>query len=119
VDTATFAGPARRSWPLSTGGTLGDPWLATALHTDAPTAVANKTNFSDPHFTELFNQALGQPDVAKRAALVHQAQAIQHDRGGLLIWGFVNSLDGVSPRVGGVKPEHSQFPTWRFEQLWV
>lgn len=119
VDGATFAGPARRKWPVSTGGTLGVPWLSTALHTDAPTAVANKTNFSDPRFAELFGQALATPDVTARAGLVHQMQRIQYDSGGLLIWGFANTLDGVGPRVGGIKAEHSHFPTWRFDQMWV
>ncbi|MFD2137373.1 hypothetical protein ACFSLT_23370 [Novosphingobium resinovorum] len=101
VDAATFAGPARRDWQVSTGGTLGVPWLSTALHIDAPSAVANKTNFHDPRFTALFDQALAQPDLAARSELVHRMQRIQHDEGGLLIWGFANTLDGVGPRVGG------------------
>lgn len=81
--------------------------------------MGNKTNFSDPRFTALFDQALAEPDLARRAQLVHQMQAIQHEEGGLLIWGFANTLDGVSPRVGGIKAEHSHFPTWRFDQMWV
>ncbi len=119
VDNATFLGPARRSWAISTGGTLGVPWLASALHTDAPTSVANKTNFNDPRFSELFAGALSESDVTRRAELVHRMQAIQHERGGILLWGFTNSLDGVGPRVGGISAEQTQFPTWRFEELWV
>ncbi|MGN6357739.1 MAG: ABC transporter substrate-binding protein [Novosphingobium sp.] len=119
VDAATFQGPARRSWAISTGGTLGVPWLASALHTDAPTSVANKTNFDDPKFAELFEAALSEPDLARRSALVHQAQAIQHERGGILLWGFTNTLDGIGPKVGGAKAEQTLFPTWRFENLWV
>ena len=119
VDAATFAGPAKTSWPISTGGTLGVPWLSTALHIDAPSAAANKTNFRDPAFTRLFGQALAEPDLAARGQLVHQMQRIQHDSGGLLIWGFANTLDGVGPRVGGIKAERSHFPTWRFDRMWV
>lgn len=119
VDAATFAGPARRDWQVSTGGTLGVPWLSTALHIDAPSAVANKTNFHDPRFTALFDQALAQPDLVARSELVHQMQRIQHDEGGLLIWGFANTLDGVGPRVGGITAERSHFPTWRFDRMWV
>jgi len=119
VDAATFNGPARFDWAISTGGTLGVPWLSTALHVDAPGSVANKTNFKDPEFSRLFTAALSQPDIGKRAELVHRMQAIQHDSGGLLIWGFANTLDAVSPRVGGIEAERSHFPTWRFDKMWV
>ena len=39
--------------------------------------------------------------------------------GGLLIWGFAHTLDGVGPRVGGITAERSHFPTWRFDRMWV
>ncbi len=119
VDAATFAGQAKTSWPISTGGTLGVPWLSTALHIDAPTSVSNKTNFHDAVFTRLFGQALAEPGLAARSQLVHQMQRIQHEQGGLLIWGFANTLDGVGPRVGGIEAERSHFPTWRFDRMWV
>lgn len=119
VDFSVFNGQLRRDWSLSTGGTLGAPWLATALHIDAPSAVNNKTNFADPRFGDLFRKAMGEPDLARRSALVHQAQRVQYDEGGLLIWGFVNVLDGAAPHVGGITPERSHFPTWRFDRLWV
>lgn len=119
VDMATFNGAGWKDWAISTGGTLGLSWLPTGLHIDAPTAVANRTSFRDQRFSDLFNAALAEPDQAKRSTLVHQAQRIQHDSGGLLIWGFSNVLDGISPRVGGIEAERSHFPTWRFDKLWV
>jgi peptide/nickel transport system substrate-binding protein len=119
VDFSVFNGKGSTDWAFSTGGTLGTPWLATALHIDAPTAVNNKTNFHDPEFADLFRQAMGEPDLARRSALVHRAQRIQYDRGGSLIWGFTDVLDGVAPRVGGIKSEHSHFPTWRFDRMWI
>lgn len=89
------------------------------MHTDAPFAVANKTHFDDPEFTRLFLQAMAQPDLAKRRTLVHQAQQIQYDKGGLLIWGYANLLDAFSRNVGGAAPEQTLFSTWRFENLWL
>ncbi len=119
VDAATFGSPQRLQWPISTGGTLGQSFLSTALHIDAPSAVSNKTQFYDGRFGELFAQALAQPDLSLRRPLIHEAQQIQHERGGLLIWGFANTLDGISRRVGGAEAEHSHFPTWRFDKLWL
>lgn len=119
VDLATYNGPDKRSWQLSTGTQLGQSFLCTGLNNDAPTSMANRTNFKDEKFAELFHAALKERDVEKRKPLVHAAQEIQHERGGLLIWGFYNVLDAVTPRVGGVVPERSHFSTWRFEKLWV
>ncbi|NBF05742.1 ABC transporter substrate-binding protein [Pseudomonas sp. Fl5BN2] len=119
VDLATFQGPQRDDWTLSTGGSIGAPFLASAIHTDAPFAVSNKTHFNDPQFAEVFLAAMAQPDLQRRTALVHQAQQIQYERGGLLIWGYADLLDSVSTRVGGAHEEQSLFSTWRFERLWL
>lgn len=118
VDLATYNGPDKRNFALSTGSALGQSFLCTGLNHDAPVAVANRTNFKDPRFGEVFLAALKNRDPEQRKPLVHEAQRIQHERGGLLIWGFVNALDAVSPRVGGVKAEHSHFPTWRFDTMY-
>jgi peptide/nickel transport system substrate-binding protein len=75
--------------------------------------------FHDPRFDELVRGALAEPDLGRRAPLVHEAQRIQHERGGLIIWGFQNTLDAIAPNVGGVKPERSHFPTWRFDRIWL
>lgn len=124
VDLPTFTGPKRTSWAFSSGGAMGSgmpglDYLATALSVDAPTASNNKTHFRDPEFGRLFTRALAEPDAARRAPLLKRAQEIQYERGGLLIWGFTNVLDGVGRNVGGVVPENSHFPTWRFDRIWL
>ena len=98
---------------------IRDSFLTCALHADAPVSVANKTHFDDPRFSELFLQALAEPDVEKRKPLVHEAQRIQYERGGMLVWGYANLVDGFSRRVGGAAAEKTLFPTWRFDQLWL
>lgn len=119
VDAATYNGPLRNDFAFSTGGTLGQPFLAAAMGNDGPYAQTNRSNFHDPRFDKLVRGALAEPDLGRRAPLVHEAQRIQHERGGLLIWGFQNTLDAISPNVGGVKPERSHFPTWRFDRIWL
>jgi peptide/nickel transport system substrate-binding protein len=119
VDTPTFNGPAKNSFAMTTGSALGQSFLCTGLNQDSPLAVTNRTGFDDARFGALFREALKTRDVEARKPLVHEAQQIQHERGGLVIWGFFNELDGVAPRVGGVVPEHSHFSTWRFDRIWL
>lgn len=118
VDTAAFNGPLKNKRAISTGGIPARGFLPSALHYDAPTATSNRTNFRDPRFGELINAALRQPDVAKRAVLVHEAQAIQHERGSLLIWGFNHVRAAAGEKIGGVGSEKTQFAGWRFDQFW-
>lgn len=117
-DTATFNGPDRAKWQMSTGSGLGQSFLCSGSSQDSPVAVTNRTNFRDARFGELFQAALREPNVERRTPLIREAQRIQHERGGLLIWGFVNVLDAYAPHVGGLRPEDSHFATWRFESIW-
>ena len=66
----------------------------------------------------MFYKALAEPDLAKRKVYLTQAQKIQHERGGMLIWGFSHTIDAATKNIGGLAPEHTIFPTWRFEKLW-
>lgn len=118
VDTASFNGPLKGKRSISTGGIPSRGFLPSALHYDAPTATSNRTNFSDPRFGQLINEALRQPDLAKRTPLVHEAQAIQYDRGGLLIWGFNYVRGAASNKIGGLGAEKTQFAGWRFDGFW-
>ncbi|MNP54524.1 hypothetical protein D3C76_1490850 [compost metagenome] len=104
---------------MSPGSTPARGFLASALHNDAPQAIYNRSNFHDERFTSLYQQALAQPDLQQRKVLVHEAQAIQHERGGLLIWGFNDVLDAASVRVAGLAPEQTTFASWRFDEMWV
>ena len=119
VDAGTYGGPLRNSFAISSGGTLGQPFLAAAIGNDGPYAQTNRSQFHDPRFDQLVRGALAEPALEPRTRLVHEAQHIQHERGGLLIWGFQHTLAAISPNVGGVKPEHSHFPTWRFDRIWL
>lgn len=118
VDTAAFNGPLKDKRAISTGGIPAKSFLPSALHYDAPTASNNRTNFHDPRFGALITAALRQPDLAKRTALVHEAQAIQYERGSLVIWGFNHVRAAASSKIGGVQPEKTQFSGWRFDEFW-
>ncbi|MFT4043328.1 MAG: ABC transporter substrate-binding protein [Gordonia sp. (in: high G+C Gram-positive bacteria)] len=119
VDSSTFNGPRYLEWPFATTSMVANSYLSTALQTDAPISTNNVSHFSDRRFGALFDKALATPDEAQRTPLVHQMQQIQHDSGGLLIYGFRDNIDAVASNIGGVVPERTQFSVWRFEKLWV
>ncbi|CAB3961504.1 putative periplasmic solute-binding protein [Burkholderia aenigmatica] len=119
LDAATFYGPQRDDWLFSNGGGFGGNFLPSGLSADAPASVSNKTHFRNARFGELFEAAMAQPDVDKRRPLVHEAQQIQYDEGGLLIWAYTNYQDAVAARVGGATAEKTLFTTWRFDSLWL
>lgn len=117
LDQASFQAPMPASRAITTGGIPARGFLASALHYDAPHAVINRTNFKDPRFRELIDQAMAQPDLEKRKPLIHEAQRIQHERGGILIWGFTHVRAAAANHIGGVVPEKTQFGGWRVDEF--
>jgi len=119
VDPSIFSGPKRNAWAFSTGGGVSRPFLLTVQQHDGPHAANNKTHFSDPRFAELITAAMAQPNLDERRQFIHEAQQIQHDIGGLLIWGYSHVLDAASIRVAGIEPDRTGFAAWRTDKLWI
>jgi len=63
----------------------------------------NETHFNDPKFAGLLASAQKETDEAKRTTLLQDAQKIEYDTGGYIIWGFRRQVDGVSSKVQGIK----------------
>jgi peptide/nickel transport system substrate-binding protein len=76
-------------------------------------ATYNETHFDDPQFTALIDQAKREPDQAKRNQLLHDAQEIEYNTGGLIVWGFKRQLDAYSNLVQGLQP-HRYLPCSNF-----
>lgn len=118
VDPATYANALKQDWPFATGGNVSRPFLLTVLQTDGPGAASNKTRFNHAKFNDLVSHALQEADLEKRKQYVHEAQKIQHEEGGLLIWGFSHVLDAHSNDIGGVLPDRTGFAAWRTDGFW-
>jgi peptide/nickel transport system substrate-binding protein len=67
-------------------------------------AVYNETQWADKSFDALFAKARGTLDAGPRKEMYHELQQILWDRGGYLIWGFLNNVDAVSAKVKGIEP---------------
>lgn len=86
---------AQDSWPISS---LQSFYTQTLL----PGAPYNETQFDDPQFNKIVNQAIGTLDETKAQELWSEAQKIQYDRGGNLIYSQTDWVDGSSPKVAGL-----------------
>src|SRR4051812_49287919 len=63
----------------------------------------NETHFDNPKFAGLIQAAQKETDESKRNTLLHDAQEIEYNEGGYIIWGFRNQIDAVSSKVQGLK----------------
>ncbi|HET8603359.1 MAG TPA: ABC transporter substrate-binding protein [Marmoricola sp.] len=64
----------------------------------------NETHFDNSKFAGLIQAASSETDEAKRNSLLQDAQKIEYDEGGYIIWGFRRQVDGYSSKVQGMKP---------------
>lgn len=68
----------------------------------------NETRFDKadvyPQFAGLIAEAQRETDEARRTQLLQDAQQIEYDSGGLIIWGFRRNVDGVAAGVSGIEP---------------
>jgi peptide/nickel transport system substrate-binding protein len=64
----------------------------------------NETHWDNEKHRELVSAAAREVDENKRADLVHQAQEIEYDEGGLIIWGFRKQVDAYAGTVQGLEP---------------
>ncbi|MFE3291520.1 ABC transporter substrate-binding protein [Rhodococcus sp. NPDC059234] len=119
VDSATFNGPDRDQWVASVPTGAPQNPLASRARYYTPNAPVNPTHFDSPRYNELYEQLTSQPNEDLRKPLAKEMEQIFHDQGGEIVWGYVDSVDAYRSNVGGVVEEHSHFPTWRFDKLWV
>lgn len=64
----------------------------------------NETHWDNEEHRKLVNSAARELDENKRHELVRQAQEIEYNEGGLIIWGFRQQVDGYGANVEGLEP---------------
>jgi peptide/nickel transport system substrate-binding protein len=92
-------------------------WMEQAVVKGAP---YNETHWDIPSFNTLFNQARGELNPAKRAAMFDELQSILWTSGGYIIWGLVPFIDGLAKNVRGATPNPAQdLSNYMFRQYWL
>jgi peptide/nickel transport system substrate-binding protein len=85
-------------------------YFAQVAATHMPKAPYNETHFNDEEFNKLIAEARVTADEGKRNEILHAAQKIEYERGGLLIPYFYNVVDAYSATVTGFKPARTGLP---------
>ncbi|NYE01324.1 peptide/nickel transport system substrate-binding protein [Kineosphaera limosa] len=104
VDPNTFYGDQYLSWVFAQDFWNTRNYLPQTANSSLPTAPYNETHFDDPEFNDLIRRAGAETDETRRNELQRQAQQIEFDRGGFIIWGFRNQVDAYSNLTTGLKP---------------
>lgn len=109
ADPNTFYGDQYLSWPFAQDFWNTRSYLPQVASSSLPTSPYNETHFEDPEFIDIVRRAGAETDETRRFELQRQAQQIEFDRGGFIIWGFKNQVDAYSNLVTGLKP-HRYMP---------
>jgi peptide/nickel transport system substrate-binding protein len=97
------------------------PYLPNVAMATGPHAQYNETHFHNPHYNQLFAQALATADQAKLTPIVHDMMQIDYQTGGNIIPAFVPSIDCFTKAVHGVTESVAGIPfnEYDFKSLWT
>ncbi|HWF49534.1 MAG TPA: ABC transporter substrate-binding protein [Solirubrobacteraceae bacterium] len=122
VPVSVYLGPNNLHWPLADDQWLGDHYLTQANVADGPNACFPDTHFgaSDPQYAKLYYEAFRTVDPTRRREIVLEMQRIQYERGGYIVWGFLNTVDASSNKVKGwvLDKTGRSFGSWKFKDAY-
>jgi peptide/nickel transport system substrate-binding protein len=103
VDAGVFYGEDYLSWPFAQDFWATRGFLAQASQGTMPDAPYNETHWESAEWLALVQQAFKTVDDAERNALIAQAQEIEYNEGGYIIWAWRNQIDAYSTAITGLK----------------
>jgi peptide/nickel transport system substrate-binding protein len=120
VTVTEFYGTNYLKWPFAQDYWYYSAYLPQVGQAFLPNSPFNETHFDDPHYTALYNEAVGTLDAAKQADIAHEMQQIDWSQGGYIIPYFPPVIDGYSPRVKGLLPSETGLSLggYAFKRLW-
>lgn len=107
VDSGTFYGKDYLGWPFAQDYWYTRSYLPQVTQGSLPDSPYNECHWNDATFNRLISQARGELDADRRGRLLKEAQKLEHDNGGYLIWGFKNQVDAYTSKVTGFVPDRN------------
>jgi peptide/nickel transport system substrate-binding protein len=120
VDPSIFYGNQYLSWPFAQDFWYTRNYLAQTAQGTLPTAPFNETHWKSAQWLKIVEQAFKTADKAARNQLIAEAQTIEHNDGGLIVWAFNDQTDAYSSKLGGVVPDKGGEPlsSWHFNKFY-
>lgn len=121
VDTGVFYGDDYLKWHFAQDFWGTWPYLVQSALGSQPASPFNECHWDDPTYLDLVGKAKQTVDDGKRRRLLEQAQEIEYERGGYIVWGFLDLVDAYSRRITGLEPTKTGiFPldAYRFREVW-
>ena len=118
VDGAIFFGDQYLSWIFAQDFWSTRLYLPQAASCALKSSPYNDTHFDNEKFAGLIQSAQREVDPVRRRRLVQDAQRIEYEEGGYIIWGFQNQVDAYSGFVTGLEPAREQpVSAFRFNRV--
>ncbi len=108
VDGSIFYGEQYLSWVFAQDFWTTRLYLPQAAACALETSPYNETHWYDERFAGLIRAARHETDPVRRRTLVHDAQMMEYESGGYIIWAFKNQVDAYSQFVTGLTPAREQ-----------
>ncbi len=119
VDAGVFYGEDYLSWTFAQDFWYTRNYLAQAAAGSLPTAPYNETHWKNDKWQALVEEAFQTVDEAKRNELIAEAQTIEHEEGGYIVWAFNDQIDAYNEKLGGVVPDKQGTPLAGFRfHMW-
>ena len=121
VDPSVFYGEDYLSWPFAQDFWYTRNFLAQAGACTLPTAPYNETHWTHEKWQALVEEAFRTIDETKRNELIAEAQTIEHEEGGYIIWAFNDQVDAYNQKIGGVAADKQGTPLagFRFNKWYM
>jgi peptide/nickel transport system substrate-binding protein len=102
-----YAGKDYLNWVFAQDYWYTRNYLPQVAQGSLPDAPFNECHWADPTFIGLVKRARGELDASKRTQLLKEAQKLEYDTGGYIIWGFKNQVDAYTTKVTGFVPDRN------------
>jgi len=114
VDSGVFYGDEYLSWPFAQDFWYTRNYISQAGQATLPGAPYNETHWENAEWQAIVEEAQTTVDEAARNQLIAQAQEIEFNEGGYIIWAFRNQVDAGSDKVAGLVTSKLGVPIGNF-----
>lgn len=113
IDTGEFYGDNYLKWVFAQDFWGTRNYLQQAAAGSLPGSPFNETHWADPNpakYRQLIAQARTELDEDKRCEILHEAQELEYNEGGHIIWGFISQVDAHATKLTGLVPDRGTLP---------